>query len=34
MLKLKHEIEGDVILLDALGTAGKMSAPQRNSQTL
>ena len=25
---LKHEIEGDVILEEALGTAGKMSTPK------
>jgi hypothetical protein len=28
MLKLKHETEGDVILKEALGTTGKMSAPK------
>jgi len=34
MLKPKHEIGADVILLDALGTAGKMPTPQRSSQAL
>ena len=33
MLKLKHEIEGDVILKEALLTAGKIRAPQRSVQT-
>jgi hypothetical protein len=31
MLKLKHEMEGDVIMEEALGTAGKMSAPKEHA---
>jgi hypothetical protein len=34
VLKLKHEIEGDVILREALGKAGKIPAPQRERASL